>query len=87
MCLRDTSLQTGIRPNKMTFAECSIAVTVLRMIVTNSLNIKWLYPNYIEHCVTGCSQGGPKEGFVMGSGTQDVQEILKIQDVLTPPQV
>ena len=35
----------------------------------------------------GCSQEeGPKKGFVMGSRTQGVQEILEkyIQDVLTP---
>lgn len=49
MCLRDTSLKTGIRHNKMTFAECNIVVTVLRLIVTNPLSIKRLYPNYIEH--------------------------------------
>ena len=37
--------------------------------------------------VTGCSQeGGPKQGFIMGSRTQGVQEILEkyIWDVLTP---
>lgn len=46
MCLRDTSLKTGIGHNKITIAECSIVVTVLRLIVTNSLSTKWLYPNY-----------------------------------------
>ena len=38
---------------------------------------------------TGCSQEeGPKQGFVMGSRTQGVQEILEkyIYDVLAPHQ-
>lgn len=33
----------------MTFTEYNIVVTVLRLIVTNSLSIKWLHPNYTEH--------------------------------------
>lgn len=49
MCLRDTSLKTDIGHNEMTFAECNIVVTVLRLIATNSLSIKWLHPNYTEH--------------------------------------
>lgn len=49
MCLRDTSLKTGIGHNEMTIAECNIVVTVLRLIATNSLSIKWLQLNYIEH--------------------------------------
>ena len=49
MCLRDTSLKTGIGHNKMTIAECNIVVTVLRLIVTNSLSTKWLHPNYTDH--------------------------------------
>lgn len=48
-CLTDTSLKTGSWQNRMTFTECNIVVTVLRLIVTNSLSIKWLHPNYIEH--------------------------------------
>lgn len=40
MCLRDNSLKTGIGHNEMTFAECNIVVTVLRLIATNSLSIK-----------------------------------------------
>lgn len=52
MRLRDTSRKTGIWHNRITFAECYIVVTVLRLIVTdilNSLSIKWLHPIYIEH--------------------------------------
>ena len=39
---------------------------------------------YRSSFVRGCSQGAPKEGFVMGSRSQGFQEILKIWDVLTP---
>lgn len=49
MCLRDTALKTGIGHNKMAIAKCNTVVTVLRLIATNSLSIKWLHPNYIEH--------------------------------------
>lgn len=36
--LRDTSLKTGIRHNRITFAECNVVVRVQRLIVTDILN-------------------------------------------------
>lgn len=35
MCLKDTSLKTGIWHNRMTDAECNIVATVLRLTVTD----------------------------------------------------
>ena len=37
-----------------------------------------LYMAILSESVTGCSQGPPKEGFVMRSRTQGIQEILEI---------
>ena len=45
-CLKDTSLKTGIWHNRMTYAECNIVVTVLRLIVTDIFKL-WVLNGYI----------------------------------------
>ena len=59
------------------------------MKITGKVVMKGLWKTMDCQSVTGCSQGGGKQGFVMGSRTQGVQEILEknIYRMSSPPEV